>query len=82
MAFEDLEQLIDKWLLRDKDLNTAGEIRSLSGRTASPKASLKHAEGELERRLRNHIQFSTARLRGRMQAGFTFTVRAKSVVKA
>lgn len=72
MTSESLEDLIQKWLLWDKDQTTGAEIRSLCERGALSGSSAMDAQGELENRLRNRIQFGTAGLRGRMQAGFAF----------
>lgn len=63
MISEGLQSLVDQWLRWDRDEDTSREIKSLH------KAAL---EGELEQRLQNRIQFGTAGLRGRMQAGFAF----------
>lgn len=72
MASESLEDLTQKWLLWDKDQTTTSEIRSLYEREAQSGRSPIGTDGELENRLRNRIQFGTAGLRGRMQAGFAF----------
>ncbi len=67
-----LEDLIQQWLRWDKDQTTTSEIRSLCEKQARPGPSSIAAKDELEKRLRNRIQFGTAGLRGRMQAGFAF----------
>lgn len=72
MASESIEHLVQKWLRWDKDQTTAAEIRSLCQRRAESGPSWTDAEKELERRLQSRIQFGTAGLRGRMQAGFAF----------
>jgi phosphoglucomutase len=72
MTSGSLDDLIRKWLLWDKDQTTAAEIRSLSQRKAQAGPSSIDAKDELEKRLQNRIQFGTAGLRGRMQAGFAF----------
>ncbi|KAH9934848.1 phosphoglucomutase first 3 domain-containing protein [Fomitopsis serialis] len=57
-----LANLVQKWLHLDKNEATRSEIERLwaAGETA-----------ELERRMRNRIEFGTAGLRGRMEAGFS-----------
>jgi phosphoglucomutase len=72
MASEGLEVLVNKWLLWDKDQNTAAEIKSLWERKPNSGPLSLKAQDELDKRLRNRIQFGTAGLRGRMQAGFGF----------
>ena len=58
-----LDSLVERWLSWDQDEGTRSEIENL---VASGD------EEELGRRLRSRIQFGTAGLRGRMQAGFAF----------
>ena len=72
MTSESLEDLVQKWLSWDKNQITAAEISSLCERQAQAGPSSIVAKDELEKRLRSHIQFGTAGLRGRMQAGFAF----------
>ena len=72
MDSQSLEDLINRWLLWDKNPTTAAEIRSLYRRKLEQDVSSRDAEAELERRLRKRIQFGTAGLRVRMQAGFAF----------
>jgi phosphoglucomutase len=72
MTSQRLEDLTEEWLSWDKDQTTAAEIRSLYERHAQSEPSSIGAKEELEKRLRNRIQFGTAGLRGRMQAGFAF----------
>jgi phosphoglucomutase len=72
MNSECLEDLIQKWLLWDQDETSAAEIRSLCQKEAQFRPISVEAEEELEKRLRTRIQFGTAGLRGRMQAGFAF----------
>jgi phosphoglucomutase len=72
MNSESLEDLIQKWLLWDKDETSAAEIRSLCEKQAQLRPISVDAEEELKKRLRTRIQFGTAGLRGRMQAGFAF----------
>jgi phosphoglucomutase len=72
MTSESLENLVQKWLNWDKDQSNAAEIRSLWEMQAHPGPCSDAAKDELEKRLRNRIQFGTAGLRGRMQAGFAF----------
>ncbi|KAG8825760.1 Phosphoglucomutase-3 [Serendipita sp. 399] len=57
-----LKDLVDSWLQTDQNEETREEIRRLweQGNTV-----------ELERRLRTRIEFGTAGLRGRMEAGFS-----------
>ncbi|KZT11445.1 uncharacterized protein LAESUDRAFT_720677 [Laetiporus sulphureus 93-53] len=57
-----LEALVQEWLRLDRNEETHREIEKLyaAGETA-----------ELEKRLRKHIEFGTAGLRGRMEAGFS-----------
>ncbi|KAG9056419.1 Phosphoglucomutase-3 [Serendipita sp. 407] len=57
-----LKDLVDSWLQADQNEDTRADIQTLweEGNTA-----------ELERRLRNRIDFGTAGLRGRMEAGFS-----------
>ncbi|KZT69052.1 hypothetical protein DAEQUDRAFT_811725 [Daedalea quercina L-15889] len=57
-----LESLVEEWLRLDKSDATRSEIERLyaSGESA-----------ELERRMRKRIEFGTAGLRGRMEAGFS-----------
>ena len=69
---ESLESLAQKWLLWDQDQKTANEITMLCQRAATSSPSANDAQNDLETRLRNRIQFGTAGLRGRMQAGFAF----------
>jgi phosphoglucomutase len=72
MTSESLETLSRRWFSWDKDPTTLAEIKSLCEEQAQggPPASV--ARNELETRLVNRIQFGTAGLRGRMQAGFSF----------
>lgn len=72
MASESIEDLAQKWLLWDRDPTTAAEITSLSEAVYQPAPLSIEARTELENRLRNRIQFGTAGLRARMQAGFAF----------
>jgi phosphoglucomutase len=72
MSSESLEFLAQKWLLWDQDQTTANQIKSLCERDAQSDPSSTDAHAELEKRLRQRIQFGTAGLRGRMQAGFAF----------
>lgn len=72
MTSESLKNLTQQWLLWDKDETTAAEIRLLTEREAQSGPYSVAARGELEQRLRSRIQFGTAGLRGRMQAGFAF----------
>ncbi|KAL1962327.1 hypothetical protein VTN77DRAFT_9818 [Rasamsonia byssochlamydoides] len=58
-----LWHLTNQWLEWDKDPETRREIEEL--RDA-------HNDAELEKRLRNRIQFGTAGLRGKMAAGFAY----------
>ncbi|KAF8892671.1 hypothetical protein BD779DRAFT_1202307 [Infundibulicybe gibba] len=57
-----LQSLVDDWLKLDQNVNTRNEIVKLvrEGNT-----------DELERRMRPRIQFGTAGLRGRMEAGWS-----------
>ncbi|KAL2003265.1 hypothetical protein VTN02DRAFT_4475 [Thermoascus thermophilus] len=59
---EPLSELVERWLRWDMNMETRAEITKLrdSGNTE-----------ELEKRLRNRIQFGTAGLRGKMAAGFS-----------
>ncbi|KAH8703612.1 putative phosphoglucomutase [Talaromyces proteolyticus] len=57
------ETLTRQWLEWDQDLETRAEILQLKD---------DDNDAELEKRLRNRIQFGTAGLRGKMQAGFAF----------
>ncbi|KAK2845267.1 hypothetical protein FQN49_005882, partial [Arthroderma sp. PD_2] len=59
---EPLDTLIKRWLEWDKDPSTRKEIEELRA---------DNDEATLEKRLRERIQFGTAGLRGRMQAGFS-----------
>ncbi|KAL9114623.1 MAG: hypothetical protein Q9227_001301 [Pyrenula ochraceoflavens] len=59
----DLDHLIQKWLIWDKDPTTNLEIRQLQDNNNVQ---------ELQNRLGSRIRFGTAGLRGRMQAGFAF----------
>lgn len=59
---EALSDLVKKWLEWDKDSKTRAEIEKLRDSNNTD---------ELEKRLRNRIQFGTAGLRGRMAAGFS-----------
>lgn len=72
MTSESLENLVQRWLLWDKEETTVSEIRSLIQRAGQSGPLSVDAERELGTRLRNRIQFGTAGLRGRMQAGFAF----------
>jgi len=72
MTSQRLEDLTQEWLSWDKDQTTAAEIRSLYEKQSQSGPSSIGAKEELEKRLRNRIQFGTAGLRGRMQAGFAF----------
>jgi phosphoglucomutase len=73
MASDGLEDLVQKWLRWDRDPLTSAEIRSLWDSYNEPGSSqCAQAQEELEKRLRKRIQFGTAGLRGRMQAGFAF----------
>lgn len=69
---DSLDVLVERWLQWDQDPVTCEEIKQLqaAGNT-----------GELEKRLRNRIQFGTAGLRGRMQAGFAF-MNSLTVIQA
>ncbi|KAK2794204.1 Phosphoglucomutase-3 [Onygenales sp. PD_10] len=58
-----LSDLVQQWLEWDQDPETLEEIRRLQK---------ENDEDELEKRLRKRIEFGTAGLRGRMQAGFSF----------
>lgn len=69
---ESLESLAQKWLLWDQDQTTTNEIKTLCQRAAHSGPSSTDAQNDLEKCLRNRIQFGTAGLRGRMQAGFAF----------
>ncbi|KAH8102870.1 hypothetical protein BXZ70DRAFT_1057060, partial [Cristinia sonorae] len=57
-----LQNLVDEWLRLDKNEETRKEVEALvtDGRTE-----------ELERRMRSRIEFGTAGLRGRMEAGWS-----------
>jgi phosphomannomutase len=57
-----IETLVNEWLSVDKNIKTCDEIRSLWA---------KKDTNELEKRLRKRIEFGTAGLRGRMEAGFS-----------
>ena len=82
MSSETLEDLVQKWLRWDKDLSTAAQIRSLWESARDAGSSQKsQSEAELEKRLRNRIQFGTAGLRGQMQAGFAF-MNSLTVIQA
>lgn len=72
MNSDSLDDLVQKWLLWDRDTITAAEIGSISERKVQRGPDSTDAEDELEKRLRNRIQFGTAGLRGQMQAGFAF----------
>ncbi|OAX79660.1 hypothetical protein ACJ72_06018 [Emergomyces africanus] len=67
-----LSDLVKQWLEWDHDSETRAEISRLRD---------EKNETELERRLRKRIQFGTAGLRGRMQAGFSF-MNALTVIQA
>ncbi|KAG9039211.1 Phosphoglucomutase-3 [Tulasnella sp. JGI-2019a] len=56
------QKLIEEWLRLDKNESTRAEIASLSAA---------NNEAELEQRLGSRIEFGTAGLRGRMEAGFS-----------
>nr|KMM70939.1 phosphoglucomutase-2 [Coccidioides posadasii RMSCC 3488] len=62
-TMEPLETLVQRWLDWDQDPQTREEIKNLHD---------SHNLPELEKRLRKRIQFGTAGLRGRMQAGFSY----------
>ncbi|EPT05929.1 hypothetical protein FOMPIDRAFT_1033960 [Fomitopsis schrenkii] len=57
-----LEPLVQEWLRLDRNQVTRSEVENLWNSRDLP---------ELERRLSNRIQFGTAGLRGRMEAGFS-----------
>ncbi|EZF70492.1 hypothetical protein H105_07302 [Trichophyton soudanense CBS 452.61] len=59
---EPLDTLIQRWLEWDQDPSTRREIEKLQA---------DKDDAGLEKRLRERIQFGTAGLRGRMQAGFS-----------
>ncbi|PGH19317.1 hypothetical protein AJ80_04070 [Polytolypa hystricis UAMH7299] len=69
---ETLSALVQRWLDWDRDPETREEIIQL--RDANN-------EAELEKRLRHRIQFGTAGLRGRMQAGFS-SMNSLTVIQA
>ncbi|ETW81836.1 hypothetical protein HETIRDRAFT_317679 [Heterobasidion irregulare TC 32-1] len=56
-----LDILVDEWLRLDQNADTRNEIEQLRN---------KGNTGELEKRMRNRIEFGTAGLRGRMEAGW------------
>lgn len=58
-----LPRLVEKWLEWDRDPGTREEINTLSRSQQTQ---------ELEKRLRTRIQFGTAGLRAKVQAGFAF----------
>ena len=58
---EPIQALVKRWLDLDRDAITRSEIEQLLRR---------NDEAELERRLRNRIEFGTAGLRSSMKAGF------------
>ncbi|CAG8274279.1 unnamed protein product [Penicillium salamii] len=62
MMAESLSSLTQTWLQWDQDPTTRAEIEKLRDSNATE---------ELEKRLRNRIEFGTAGLRGRMAAGFS-----------
>ncbi|KAH9842866.1 uncharacterized protein C8Q71DRAFT_877343 [Rhodofomes roseus] len=62
MAAIPLKDIVQEWLRLDKNQDTRNEIERLWNAGDSV---------ELERRLRNGIEFGTAGLRGRMEAGFS-----------
>ncbi|KAJ5780599.1 hypothetical protein N7457_005759 [Penicillium paradoxum] len=59
---ESISSLTEQWLQWDQDPTTRAEIEQLRDSNATE---------ELEKRLRNRIEFGTAGLRGRMAAGFS-----------
>ncbi|KAM5440869.1 hypothetical protein MferCBS31731_004008 [Microsporum ferrugineum] len=59
---EPLDTLVQRWLEWDQDPSTRKEMEQLR---------VDNDEAALEKRLRDRIQFGTAGLRGRMQAGFS-----------
>ncbi|KIM48987.1 hypothetical protein M413DRAFT_438147 [Hebeloma cylindrosporum] len=61
MSSPSLKDLVDQWLLLDSNSETRNEIQSLWNRNELD---------ELERRMRARIEFGTAGLRGRMEAGW------------
>ncbi|KAK2747909.1 Phosphoglucomutase-3 [Myotisia sp. PD_48] len=69
---ESLDQLAQKWMDWDRDPCTIGEIRKL---LADKQRDI------LQQRLASRIQFGTAGLRGRMQAGFS-SMNSLTVIEA
>ncbi|KAK7466480.1 hypothetical protein VKT23_005201 [Stygiomarasmius scandens] len=57
-----LKELVDAWLAMDQNETTRAEIQSLWDKADTE---------ALERRMRNRIEFGTAGLRGRMEAGWS-----------
>ncbi|KAF5351599.1 hypothetical protein D9758_007163 [Tetrapyrgos nigripes] len=57
-----LKELVDAWMSMDQNEQTRSEIQSLWDKSDTD---------ALERRMRNRIEFGTAGLRGRMQAGWS-----------
>ncbi|KAF8964139.1 phosphoglucomutase 1 [Flammula alnicola] len=62
MSSPALKDLVDEWLLLDPNPETRNEIQMLWDR---------REVGELDKRLRTRIEFGTAGLRGRMEAGWS-----------
>jgi len=57
-----IQTLVDEWLRLDRNPTTRAQIKSLADNSE---------EDELRRRLEQRIEFGTAGLRGRMEAGFS-----------
>ncbi|KAH8117161.1 phosphoglucomutase 1 [Phellopilus nigrolimitatus] len=59
---DSLQKLVSEWLQLDKNEHTLGEVKDLVSRGDID---------ELERRMRKRIEFGTAGLRGKMEAGWS-----------